>query len=227
MPPDPNTHLGQLLIRLEDWMPIPEFVHAMDAYYKSDRPDNEVKAIRAKSNPAKKLRDEIGPVLHHVKFMKAIGDVRFPQDNDVPDCWLRASPHGTQHGVEVTCALAREQALLGKRMNTRGIVPGFLGVPDDAPQTVFEKKLERGRIMHSTDGVLRAVCESIKACLRNKNNPKYQGHDLLVEANLTILPNERWSLIENELQQAVQDMPFRQIHVIGDQDKSLFGFRIK
>lgn len=228
MAADPNTPLGKLLTRLESWTPIPAFAAAMDAYFKSDRPEPEVAGMRAKSGVVKKLRDEVTPVLHHVKFVKAKGEVRFPLDNHVPDCWLRAGPNAAPQGIEVTCALAREQALLGQQMNkTRGIVAGFMGLPDEAPGAVYKERLAGGRLMHSTDGVLRAVRDGIKTCLCNKNDPKYAGHDLLIEAHLTILPKERWAHIEPELREAARAMPFREIHVIGDHDRLPFGFRIK
>jgi hypothetical protein len=69
--------------------------------------------------------------------------------------------------------------------------------------------------------------QGIKQCLSKKNDPKFAGHDLLIEAPLLCLPKERWGLIEDDLRSAAQPLPFREIHIIGDQTKSLFGFRIK
>ena len=107
------------------------------------------------------------------------------------------------------------------------MVAGYMGLQDDAPGALYKERLERGRIMHSTDGVLRVVRGGIKTCLRNKDHPKYAGHDLLIEAHLNILPTERWSQIEDELREVARDMPFREIHVISDQAERLFGFQIK
>src|SRR5438093_767149 len=63
--------------------------------------------------------------------------------------------------------------------------------------------------------------------LRKKAKSKYAGFDLLIEAPLRSLPNERWSRIHEELRAEANQMPFRQIHVIGNQDTEPFGFRIK
>jgi hypothetical protein len=40
---------------------------------------------------------------------------------------------------------------------------------------------------------LRAVGDGIKACLKNKDHPKFAGHDLLIEAPLGSLPRQRWN----------------------------------
>jgi hypothetical protein len=129
---------------------------------------------------------------------------------------------------EITVAQSREQQRLGQLMNeTKGMVPGFLGLPDGAPQKHYKERLARGRIMHSSDGALAAVGNGIKSCLQKKNDRKFAGHYLLIEAPLSCLPKERWSWIEDGLRSAADPLPFREIHVIGDHDRSPFGFRIK
>jgi hypothetical protein len=49
----------------------------------------------------------------------------------------------------------------------------------------------------------------------------------LIEAPLLSLPEERWSHIHDGLRAAASALPFRQIHIIGDQDRQPSGFRIK
>ncbi|WP_354031389.1 hypothetical protein [Bradyrhizobium sp. S3.2.6] len=209
-------------------MALDDFERALKDYFEGPRSEAELADYRAKRGVAKKLRDEIVPVLHHIKFTKARGEIRFELNNDVPDCWLRSAPTAAPQGLEVTVAQSREQQRLGQQMNeTKGIVPGHLGLPDDAPEALFKMRLERGRVMYTSDGALTAIGSGIKACLRRKSRPKYAGHDLLIEAPLLTLPKERWSLIEEELRTKAGALPFREIHVIGDQDRSPYGFRIK
>lgn len=225
---NPGTALGRLYARLSDWQPVAGFQQALADYFAGTRSEAELADYRAKRGTAKKLRDEVVPVLHHLKFIKAKGDVRFELNNGVPDCWRRDHLGAKPQGLEITVAQSREQHRLGVLMNqTKGMVPGFLGLPDDAPETLYKERLARGRIMRSTEGALQVTCDGIKACLRNKDKPNYAGHDLLIEAPLYGLPEERWSRIEDELRSAASPLPFREIHVIGDNDTVLFGFRIK
>lgn len=53
----------------------------------------ELANYRAKRGTIKKLRDEVVPFMHYVKFAKAKGDIRFELNNGVPDCWLRDNPN--------------------------------------------------------------------------------------------------------------------------------------
>lgn len=228
MLPGPDTPLGRLYNRLSDWMPLEHFERALADYFEGPRSAAELADYRAKRGNVKKLRDEVVPVLHHVRFTKAQGEIRFELNNDVPDCWLRGGPNEAQQGLEITVAQSREQQRLGRLMNeTKGMVPGYLGLPDDASEAHYKTRLERGRVMYSSDGALAAIGNGIKACLLKKNHPKYAGYDLLIEAPLHSLPEERWSRIQDDLRAAASALPFREIHVIGDQDRSPFGFRIK
>jgi hypothetical protein len=228
MVPNPDTSLGRLYAQLSCWTPLAEFEQVLAAYFGRPRPKAELADYRAKRGALKKLRDEVVPVLHHTKFVKAKGDIRFELNSNVPDCWLRNNPDAPPQGLEVTVAQSRAQQRLGQHMNEqKGIVPGYLGLPDDAPEKLFKERLARGRVMYSSDGALQAIGDGIKSCLRKKDHPKYAGHDLLIEAPLHSLPKERWSLIEDDLRLAASTLPFREIHVIGDHDTSPFGFRIK
>lgn len=227
MVPDPDTPLGKLFARLGEWMPLAEYEQAIIAYFKGERSKAELADFRAKRGAVKKLRDEVVPVLHHIKFINAKGDIRFELNSSVPDCWLRENLIAKPQGLEVTCAQAREQQLLGQELNEKQVGRGFLGLPDDAPPAAFAERLARPRVMYSTESALTVIGNGIKRCLIKKNHPKYAGHDLLIEAPLRSLPKERWSHIEDSLRSAASAMPFRQIHVIGNQDTEPFGFRIK
>jgi hypothetical protein len=184
---DRDTPLGQLLARLASWLSLAEFEQALADYFGGPRSAKELADYRAKRGAVKKLRDEVVPVLHHVKLVKARGDIRFALNNGVPDCWLRDNPDASPQGLEITVAQSREQHLLGQELNEKRMGRGFLGLPDDAPTTAFAARLARPRVMYSTENALKVIGDGIKSCLRKKDHPKYAGHDLLIEAPLRSL----------------------------------------
>lgn len=130
-------------------------------------------------------------------------------------------------GIEVTGALAHEQQALGKELNDKGIGRGFLGLSDNATAKAFADRLAKPRSAYSSDAVLKVTSDGIKLCLKKKSKPKYEGHDLLIEAPLNLIPHERWSAVDADLRLAASNTPFRQVHVIGDRHFKPFGFRIK
>src|ERR1041385_1835095 len=109
---DMGTPLGALLLRLQEWMPIPDFEAAVDAYFRGPRSDAEVNDYRAKRGALKKLHDEVTPVLNYVRLVNAKGEIRFGLGSEFPDCWLRHDVSVKPKGLEVTVALARERYLL-------------------------------------------------------------------------------------------------------------------
>jgi hypothetical protein len=222
-----ETRLGFLLSRLADWMPICDFENAMSDYFSGPRSKAEIADYRAKRGALKRLRDEITPVLSYVKFLGVQGEIRFELSDAVPDCWLRENCNSEPRGLEITVAQSREQYHLGLELNEKNIGRGFMGLSDDAPSGAFAENLARQRTMYSTEAALKATSNGIKLCLKKKTKPKYAGFDLLIEAPLHSLPNERWNHIQKELCAAAAETPFRQIHVIGSRDIDLFGFRIK
>jgi hypothetical protein len=226
-PPALVTPLGLLFARLACWNSISDFEQAMQDYFSGKRSQSEIADFRAKRGALKALRDEVTPVLHHLKFVKAKGEVKFALNNTVPDCWLRDSPEIKPQGLEVTVAQSREQHHLGRELNEKRMGRGFLGLPDNASSKAFSDRLARPRVMYSTESALEVIGNGIKSCLKKKADPRYTGFDLLVEAPLRSLPDERWSQIEDDLRLSASKMPFREIHVIGNQDTEPFGFRIK
>jgi len=98
----------------------------------------------------KKIRDEAVPVSNHLKFWGLReGRVRFSMSDEAPDCsiWLQGEKQA--RGVEVTVAQARERFHLAKELNKEAdVVPGFLGISDDAPQTEFDKAIKRRRVIY-------------------------------------------------------------------------------
>jgi hypothetical protein len=81
--------VGLLFARLAGRNSITDFEQAMQDYFSGRRSQAEIADFRAKRGALKTLRDEVTPVLHHLKFVKAKGEVKFALNNTVPDCWLR------------------------------------------------------------------------------------------------------------------------------------------
>ncbi len=175
MLPDQDTNLGRLFARLTEWMSLFEFEQILADYFNGKRSAAELADYRAKRGAVKKLRDEVVPVLHHIKFVKAKGDIRFELNSEVPDCWLRDNPEAPLQGLEITVAQSREQHLLGQELNEKGIGRGFLGLPDDAPARSFRERLAQPRVMYPTEAALKVIGNGIKYCLGKKDHPKYAG----------------------------------------------------
>ena len=182
MLPNTDSPLGDLFARLANWVSLSDFEKMLADYFNGTRSPAEIADYRAKRGAVKKLRDEVVPVLHHIKFAKAEGDIRFELNSSVPDCWLRANPHASPQGLEITVAQSREQHLLGQKLNEKGIGRGFLRLPDDAPKQAFKARLARPRVMYATDTALKVIGNGVEYCLHKKAHPKYAGHDLLIEA---------------------------------------------
>jgi hypothetical protein len=227
MPPPNDTSLDRLYASLGQWMTVATCEQAMQAYFKGLRTDGEIADYRTKRGLSKKRRDEVTPVQCHLRYIQATGEIRFELSDRVPDCWLRETTTATPQGLEVTVALSREQYMLGRELNEKRMGRGFLGLPDNADDETFSRRLASPRIMHSTEGALRAIRDGIKRCLERKSSTKYAGLDLLIEAPLGAVLKRRWRLIEDELREAASTKPFREIHVIGNGEREPFGFRIK
>src|SRR5260221_5495280 len=200
--PVAGTPLSLLLSRLREWLPIPEFEAAMNAYFSGERSAAQLADYRAKRRDQKKLRDEVAPVLRHLRFTRAQGEVRFQLNDDSPDCWIRDDASAAAQGIEVTVALARAQQALGVELNERGISPGFLDLQDDAPTAAYLARRARGRVMFVADSKLQATGEGIRRCIKKKSNPKYAGFDLLIEAPFDGISEDRWSGLVPEVQAA-------------------------
>jgi hypothetical protein len=127
----------------------------------------------------------------------------------------------------VTIAQARERFHLATEMERKGIGRGFIGVPDDAAQEVFDRAMARSRVMYTTGQALSAIGGGIHRCLARKNKPKFVGMLLLIQAPLRSLPRQRWAAIRPGLRAAAAPLPFREIYVIGNADERPWGFQIK
>lgn len=180
------------------------------------RSSKDLADFRESKKPWKKLNDEVSPTL---KFLAARNDlsgrIRFPLDNSAPDCWFWPSDSAPPVGIEVTIAQARERWHLMKELNNQGLAPGFLGIPDDAPQAVFDQATGRNRTMYSSAQAITATKLGILSCLAKKDRPVYEGMTLIVQAPLGSISEQRWLPMLEELKPTAAKMPFSEIHLVG------------
>ncbi|MEW8333753.1 MAG: hypothetical protein AB2692_22675, partial [Candidatus Thiodiazotropha sp.] len=143
------------------------------------------------------------------------------------DCWL-LTDSDDEIGVEVTIERGREQYHLAKELNESGMGRGFIGIQDDAPKTDFDNRMSNPRAMFTSEQALEATKAGILRCLSRKDDQKYENvFYLLIQAHLTNLPKERWSAITEELSLVAQNLPFQEVHIIGNADENPWGFQIK
>jgi hypothetical protein len=211
-----------------DGVGITDFQNRLKTLFAMDRSDGDLNDYRLGKNQWKKLRDEITPVSHFLQFKKIeAGKIRFPLDNNTPDCWL-SNDNGDDLGIEVTIERGREKYHLVKEMNEAGIGRGFIGIQDDAPQADFDKRMSNPRTMYVSEQALEATKNGILLCLSKKNDPRYEGvFYLLIQAHLSTLPKERWGSLIEELSQNATDLPFQEVYIIGKADAKPWGFQVK
>lgn len=216
-------------ISVPEGMDITDFQNRQAALFAEDRSINDINDYRLGRAQWKKLRDEITPVSRFLKFNNRIeaNRVRFPLDNNTPDCWL-INDTGDNLGIEVTIERGREQYHLKSEMIEDGMGRGFIGIQDDAPQADFDLRMSNPRTMFTSEQALDATKAGILRCLSKKNADRYKEvFYLLIQANLSTLPKERWAAITKELSQKASNLPFQEVHIIGNADEEPWGFRIK
>ncbi len=211
----------------EGGMAIADFQADLAELFRRTRPTDELNDYRLGRADWKKLRDEVSPVSHFLRFRGvATGRIRFPLNSEAPDCWFWQDGDPDRRGIEVTVALGRAGHHLGLELIEKGIGRGFLGLQDDAPKEAFTTAMARERIMHSSEGLLSTTRDGILRCLTRKNRPKFAGFTLLIQAQLP-LPPERWNAAIVDLRSAAAPLPFDEIHVISARDSEPWGFQIK
>jgi hypothetical protein len=213
--------------RLQEWAPIADIRTMLDAYLE-DRPESHVRASRIKAGDQKKFTDEVFPAVRFACAVGLVGQMRFPLDDQTPDCWYRSTLESTLQGIEITVSGSREQVYIGRELNEGRIASGYLGLRDNAPSALFEQRVQR-RGMYTSEQRLAETRSQIEDSLAKKNEAKYQEKrfDLLISADLKGLPDERWIHIQPALRDAAREMPFRHIHVVSDRSSQPFGFQIK
>lgn len=204
--------------------------------FSDERSPDDLKDYRSGKRQWKKLKEEVSVVNRYFRYRGIEhGRVRFPLDSHPPDCWF-TKPCGQITGIEVTIAMGRAKSLLGKQLAEDGHGSGFITLQDDADKDDFKNALSGEPKMYSTyetktrrqPGVLKAVCCGIMKCLKKKNESKYEGMILLVEADLAALPSGRWLEIVPDLCKSARDTPFSEVHVVaGAGQQQPWGIHLK
>jgi hypothetical protein len=230
MEPFDRIALAKFYSRLSaaDGISVAKFQQDFRELFQRPRSIADLNGYRLARKPWKKLADEVSPVsrfprLRGIEF----GQIRFPLDDNPPDCWLWEQAGADPVGIGVTIALARERHHLTKELIEKGISPGFLGVPENAPEARFDGARKRGRIMYSSAQVLAAAERSLRRRLSSKNHPRFDRFILVVQVPLTLLSQQHWQGILPRLQATARALPFREIHVISNGDEEMRGFQIK
>jgi hypothetical protein len=174
-----------------------------------------IQAYREGRKPWKKLRDEVVPVEHFLSA-RYPDDARasFPLDDQPPDAWLMVEDGCEAVGIEVTGALARAGIEVGKSLAERSVVPGFIALQDDAPSAEFARVRKRGRIMHASKGIDRAIDRAIRSRLAAKDDSKFAGYILLIIAPVGSAPDRSATDLQAALGGAAEALPFFEIFVI-------------
>lgn len=215
-------------ISAKDGVSVTNFQAELKGLFERPRSDGDLNNYRTSKPPWKKLADEVTPVSRFLRFNSVnSGRIRFPLDNDPPDCWLWRDNESDPVGIEVTIALGRARFHLAEELVNKGEGPGYIGIQDDASKDAFKHTMTRRRVMHSTDQARSAIKDGILRCLGQKNKPKFDGLLLLIQAPLFSLPRERWDAIRSDLCSAAATLPFAEVHVIGNADEAPWGFQIK
>jgi hypothetical protein len=213
-----------------DGISVTDFQNKLETLFAMSRSKDDVNDYRLGKNPWKKLSDEIMPVSRFLKFKDIeIGRrIRFLLDDSAPDCWL-LNDHGDDFGIEVTIAGRREDYYLMEELNQTGRAPGFIGMPDNAPQNEFVDRMSNPRTAYTSQQILEAKENAILCRLSEKNKPKkYKGVScLLIGVYFVGLPEESWDAIKQKLSREAINLPFQEAHIIVGADTKLCGFQIK
>ena len=229
----PSTDtIDRLLNRVSKKLTIAEFKNEIALFWKKEVVDRLLlQPIRFKEGKCKKFMDEIMPIFRFIQHqgMKN-GYVRFPLDNKIPDCLLWYSDSPEPRPVEVTIAKGKARHLLMRELVENGSGRGFVDIQDNADPRDVRAAIRRERACYTTEEALDSTRRALLLGLVKKNDIKYCGMDLLIQAplNVATLPSKRWDdLITDAVKDTAGRMPFRRIDVIGDDTENLIGFRIK
>lgn len=201
-------------------MAFEEFDAQLQELFYRNRSQQDIEDYRLGKSPWKSLRDEIVPVHTFITSQSTLAPshLRFPLDNQTPDCWVKVVG-GEWRGIEVTIERGHERYHLAKELNEEGLGRGFIGIQDDEPQSEFDSRMNKPRIMYSTSEALSAAQQGIGRCLQKKNDQRYADiHYLVIESDLCSLPKDRWSAILAGLNQDAVTLPFQEIYVVPTRD---------
>ena len=209
-------------------MTVSEFQTSLRDLFELPRTSDDLRNYRLHRKPWKRLSDEVMPVSRFLQYFGIKADrIRFPLNNEPPDCWLVKDGQDSHTGIEVTIAQGTERYRLAQELVETGMGRGFIGVPDDASKAVFDNVMSRRRVMYSPDSALSSTRDGIRRCLSRKNQSRFAGLSLLIQAPLSNLPQQRWKHIRSDLRTTAATTPFKEVFVISNADGRPWGFRIK
>lgn len=120
-------------------------------------------------------------------------------------------------GIEVTRVLARSKVETAKSLHDKSVVPGFLGLPDNATSNAYKQAKDRGRILNTRQGIERAIEASISERLASKSDPKFRGQRLLLLTPLGSAPDHDWKGLCERLRPVAALTAFDQIFLVADE----------
>lgn len=217
-----NDALNALLKSVQETkVPIGELHTKLDHLLACDRTPEELRQWRTSSGPLKKLCDEVLPVARTFRFFNVTeGTVTFPLDNKVPDCWWHREGKEPV-GIEVTVAQGRARHLLARELEEKGTGRGFLGLQDTATSEEAKAAANSKRTMYTTGQAREAMRTALLHCMRQKNDPKYNGMILVIETDMTPIRSVDYESLIPELKECADSTPFSEIYAVGKGEKLL------
>lgn len=206
----------EAMLSAPDGADIVAFLAALDEHFTRQRAAIDIQAFREGRKPWKKLADEVVPVAAFLRHAGSTGRVRFPLNDQPPDAWVRETGSDVDIGIEVTRVLARSKIETAKSLQSQSVVPGFLGLPDNAPATAYKQAKDRGRILNGRAGVEKAIEASITERLAGKSDPKFQGQRLLLVTPLGSAPGHDWEPLRERLQPMAAQTAFDQVFLVDE-----------
>lgn len=209
-------HALEAKLSAPDGIEIGELLATLDELFASPRDPADIQAFREARKPWKKLADEVVPVAAFLRQTGASGRVRFPLNDQPTDAWVRQPGSNTEVGIEVTRVLARSKVETAKSIPEKGIVPGFLGLADDAPAAAYKKATDRGRLMNTRTHIEKTIEDGIAKRLDGKSDPKFQGQTLLMVTPLGSAPDHDWEPLCKRLRPVAEKTAFDQIFLVDE-----------
>ena len=215
-------------VSADDGVDVLDLQSKLKELFQRDRSTEDIHAYRLGKRPWKKLSDEIVPVSQFLAFRGIeSGRIRFPLDNDPPDCWLWRNGNEVRTAIEVTIAQGRERRHLMNELNDKGMGRGFIGVPDDADEEEFAQRMKEERTAYSTEEALSAIQHGVALCLSRKNRQKYKDFILIIYVPLRPMPFERWNAMVPCLRNIASNLPFEEVCIVGESERDQELIQIK
>ncbi|WP_313556440.1 hypothetical protein [Agrobacterium cavarae] len=213
-------------LKAEAGVSVGKLVRLVERMSSSEMSKADLNAYRQGRRLWKRLREEVVPVMHFLdKSYPPEARVRFPLDSGTGDAfvWIEGQK---PIGLEVTGALARNEVEVARNMAEKGVVAGFLGLQDNAPQSRFDAAKRRGRVFHSSEAVTNTLEAGIRRQLEKKDRPEYGGFILIVRCSLISSPRMTEADWQNRLGSEASALPFSEVYLVDAASGSRI-FRLK